>query len=412
MTATAETANGAGTIELFIGRQPIFDDRMRVVAYELLFRDGTQNQAKVVDGERATARVVSNAFMELGFETVTGKHPAFVNMTREFLLNDFPRLFPPDRMMLEVLEDVLVDERLLDAIRGLKRDGYRIALDDFVFREQLASLVELADVVKVDIRAHTREGLTEQVRLLKPFGVRPLAEKVETHEELEVCKKLGFQWFQGYFLEKPQVLTGTRPPANRLAILRLLARINDPRADLDDIEGIVSTDVALSYKLLRYINSALFSTTDRVQSIRHALVYLGIRMVRAWVNLVILAGIVDKPHELIVTGMLRAKMCERLAVAAGNRQPDSAFTVGLFSILDALMDVPMGEILHDIPLAEDLVVALRDNLGPFGEFLACTLSFERGQWDGVCVGGLTPRQIQNAFNESLKWQGALSAGLA
>jgi c-di-GMP phosphodiesterase len=405
-------AQPRGVVDVFIGRQPIFNAHLDVVAYELLFRDTTENRARILDGDRATARVFSNAFMELGLDLVTGKHPALINMTRDFVMGDFARLFPQERVLLEILEDVHVDAELVERVRALRNEGYRIVLDDFVYRDDLKPLVELAHMVKLDVRILDRNELREHVKVLRKYPLQLLAEKVETHDELQYCKDLGFHYFQGYFLSRPQLIQGRRPPADRLALLRLLARVNDPRVDIDDLEKIIAADISLAYKLLRYINSAFFSTSAKVSSIRHALVFLGLRLVRAWVNLVILSGIVDKPSELVATGMIRAKMCELLATEAQSDRVEAAFTVGLFSILEALMDQPMADILAELPLDDELTGALKNRSGKLGEIVACVVAFERGEWENVRHGELTSVQIQKCYFEALKWYELAHSGLA
>lgn len=411
-TISQEDRAADASVDVYIGRQPVFNARLDVTAYELLFRSGNENRANFVDGERATARVFSNAFMEMGLDLVTSRKPALINMTRDFVIGEFARLFPQERVLLEVLEDVFVDQQLVASIAGLKAEGYKIVLDDFVYREEYRPLVELADIVKIDVLAVGLDGARRQLEIMKDFDVKFLAEKIETHAEFEACREAGFTYFQGYFLGKPQVLRGRRPPADRLALLRLLARINDPRVEIDELDKIISTDVALAYKLLRYINSAFFTRTTKIASIRHALVFLGLRMVRAWVNLVILSGVVDKPHELLVTGMLRAKMAEKLALLMGRRDADSAFTVGLFSILEPLMDQPLEALINELPLEQHLVDALVGRKGDLGQILECTLKFESGEWNGVKCFDLKATDIQECWYGALRWVENLKNGLA
>ena len=408
-----ETTQDAGRdADVFLGRQAIFDDHLETVAYELLFRSNSDNHAVITDGGRATARVFSSAFMELGLDRVIGRKSAFVNMTRDFVMGEFARLFPQDRVFLEVLEDVLVDASLLDRIDQLRREGYRIALDDFVYRDELAPLVERAQIVKIDFRALSRQEIQDQVARMKRFEVSFLAEKVETEDELHFARACGFTYFQGYFLARPQVMQGRRSPGDRMSSLRLLARINDPKVELEDLASIISTDVVLSYKLLRYINSAFFALGTKVASIKSALAFLGLRMTRSWVNLVVLAGVVDKSHEVLTIGMIRAKIAEHLAGISKKARPDAAFTVGLFSVLDVLLVRPMGEILKELPLEQEIVDALERRDGELGRLLNLVEAFERGDWRVTDAAGIAPGEGQRCWVEALKWLEMIQTGLA
>jgi EAL and modified HD-GYP domain-containing signal transduction protein len=390
-------------LDVFVGRQPIYNRQLEVFAYELLFRSGEGNQAGVLDGDQATSQVVLNTFVEIGLEAIVGSKQAFINLTRDFILQDYSQVFPTDRVVVEVLENIPVDAELIEAVRELSAKGYTIALDDFIYRESLRALVEIADIVKVDILAQDRLALQEHVAVLRQYNVKLLAEKVETQDDFRYCKDLGFDYFQGYFFCKPEVIKGHRIPANRLVTLQLLAKLQDPETDFEELESIVSRDVSLSYKLLRVVNSAFYSLTRKVDSIRHALLLLGTRFITSWVSLIILAGIDDKPHELMITAMVRAKMCELLAQALGRRNKDTFFTVGLFSALDALMDSSMEEVLGSLPLSDEIKAALLEYEGSLGAVLRCVLAYERSNWEEVCYLGLDRGTITRAYLEAIAW---------
>ncbi len=389
-------------LDVFVGRQPIYDRRLNVVAYELLFRSGEQNQAGVLDGDRATSQVVLNTFLEIGLDTIVGRKRAFFNLTRDFILQDYSQVFPADRVVMEVLEDVRVDDELITAVRNLSARGYTIALDDFIYHDSLRPLVEIADIIKVDILALDRPTLKAHVDLLRQYDVKLLAEKVETRDDFDHCKALGFDYFQGYFFCKPEVIKGHRVP-NRLLTLQLLAKLQDPETDFGEMEEIVSRDVALSYKLLRMINSAFYGLPRQVDSIHQALLMLGTKFISSWVSLIILADLDGKPDELMRTAMVRAKMCELLAQASGRRSKERFFTVGLFSALDALMDSPMDEILQSLPLSDDVKAALLRQEGDLGEALRCTLAYERANWQEVHCPGLARHAITDAYLQALTW---------
>lgn len=398
--------------DIYIGRQPIFDRNLDVYAYELLFRSGTQNHAGTFDGDQATSQVIVNTFIEIGLEQIVGPHLAFINLTRSFVTTASALPFPKDRVVLELLEDIKPDDAVIQGVRDLTGQGYCLALDDFVFNEDLRPLVEMAQVIKIDLMSLSRDELEEHVRLLRDYPVKLLAEKIETQEEFEHCKALGFDYFQGYFLSKPNIVQGTQLPPNRLAVLQLLSKLQDPKTEAGDIEALVMQDVALSYKLLRYINSAFFAFPKKIESIRQAVVYLGTRAIKTWVSLLVVAGLGNKPAELVTQAMQRAKMCELLAKTAKRPQTETYFTVGLFSMLEALMDAPLEKILESLPFTEDIRDGLLKHSGPYGEALACVLAYEKGNFQRAYFDRLSPSQMTDTYLASARWadQSAHSMG--
>ena len=389
--------------EVFLGRQPIYGRKLELYAYELLYRGGDVNFADFTEGDRATSQVLLNTFTEFGLERVVGRHLAFVNLTRGFIIGEYPLPVPRDRVVLEVLEDVPADDEVLQGLHALRRQGFRIALDDFVYCEENEPFLPLADIVKVDVLGLGDREIRDKADLLRPFGAKLLAEKIETREQFEQCVASGYELFQGFFLSRPHLIKGTSLPSNRVNLLRLLAELQDPACDFERVQEIVSLDVTLSYKLLRHINAAVYGMPRRIESIRETVVYLGLSTVKNLACLFLLSDLDDTPHELIVMAMFRAKMCERLAHAAGRAPTQSFFTVGLFSILDALMRLPMGHVLAKLPLADEVRSALVAHEGPQGEALACTLAYEQGEWQGVACFGLTRGQIKTAFLQTVEW---------
>jgi c-di-GMP phosphodiesterase len=397
--------------DVFVGRQPIYDRQLNVVAYELLFRSrGDVNRAEITDGNQATSQVVHDAFMEIGLDLLVGSKRAFINLTRDFILQDFTALFSTDRVVLEVLEDIVIDAELIEAVRRLSVQGYTIALDDFIFYEHLRPLVEVADIVKVDILALTRPELQRCVAQLSCYNVQLLAEKVETRDAFAVCQELGFDYFQGYFLCQPDIVTRERSPANRTVLLNLLAKLQNPQTAVHELESILRQDVALSYKLLRLINADP-GTPRAVESIHQALSGLDAKFIAAWGSLLMLADIDDKPHELMVTAMVRGKMCELLAEAMGAPAQERFFTVGLFSVLDAMLDSSMADLLPSLPLAADVAQALLRHEGILGQTLQCVLAYERRDWDHLDALGLERHTIRDAYLNALTWTSNVSAHL-
>ncbi|WP_455234661.1 EAL and HDOD domain-containing protein [Thiogranum longum] len=391
--------------EIFIGRQPIYDRNLAVYAYELLFRSAEANAAEITDGDMATSDVIVNTFLEIGLDNIVSDRPAFINLTRPFFVNEHTISLPKDRVVLELLEDIEADAEVIEGVKRLSEQGYRIALDDFIYHESLKPLVALADIVKIDLMRLDRDEVRNHVQQLREHPVRLLAEKVETHDDFLYCKELGFDYFQGYFFAQPKVIRGQRLPNNRLAILKLLSRLQDPGISSNELENLIAQDVAFSYRILRYVNSAAFSLTRKIESIHQAVVFIGIQSIRSWTTLLAMSQVDNKPAELVVTAMVRGKMAEVLARKLNIDNPESFFTVGLFSALDALMDNTMEEILTQLPLADHISNALLHRQGIHGEVLECVLTYERGQWEKMPTMKLAKHQIRECYLAALQWAG-------
>lgn len=403
-STTPHTAPRTGAADAFVARQAIFDRQLSVVGYELLFRGAANHTtAQFTDRDQASTRVILDTFLDLGLEQIVGNSPAFLNLTRSFFLSAHNIPLPREKVVLELLEDEMIDAPLIESVRGYAESGFRIALDDFVYHDNMVPLLEIADIVKFDVLALSPSQIEDQVRKVLPYNLVMLAEKVETPEHFEFCKDLGFDLFQGYFLCRPNTVAGHRIAPNRLATLRLLAKLQDPNVEMTSLEQIIREDLSLSYKLLRLINSAFYGLPHRVESIRQTLVLLGVQQIRAWVSLLTLSQLEDKPDELMVTAMVRARMCEHLAERAHVPHPEIYFTVGLFSTLDALLDMSMEDLLQSLPLSEELRGALLERTGKMGEALDCVVHYERGDWDAVRFADLPPEEIRASYLEALEW---------
>jgi len=396
--------------QIFIARQPIYDRKLDVHAYELLFRANDSDHAEFTDGEQATSQLLVNALMEIGLPQLVGTHPAFVNLTERFIIEGLPNAMAPEQVVLEVLEDVLPGPELLAALQRLKQDGYTIALDDFEYDDSKRPLVELANLIKLDVLSLSPHELRSHVSTLKAFNIPLLAEKVETQEDFHTCKALGFDYFQGYFFCKPDLVKGEHTPSCRTLTLRLLARIQDPEIEFKELADLIAQDVSFSYRILRYINSAQFSYSRKIESIQSAATMIGLQRIKTWLTILVMAQIDDKPYELLLTSLIRARMCEILGKDAG--QPgSSAFTTGLFSTLDALTDQPLENVLSSLPLADEINQALLKHEGTLGQLLGLVLAYESGDWDTVeatLIEGATPRK---AYLEAVEWAGQLSRAL-
>jgi c-di-GMP phosphodiesterase len=367
--------------EVFVARQPIFNRDLQVAGYELLFRGGDAATALVSDSEGATASVVLNSFTEIGLERIVGSKPAWVNVSREFVLGGLAATMPPSVVGLEILEDELLDERFVHALIDLKRQGYRLALDDFQYSVSADRVLPLVDVVKLDVLELGREGVAREVARLRPYGMTLLAEKVESHEDHAYCAELGLDLFQGFFFCRPELVHNRGIFANRTSLLQVLAALQDSTVQLSQLEHMIGRDVGLSYRLLRYINSAFFGLRFEISSIRQALALLGVQNLRRWATLTVLASVDGKPPELTVTALTRARFCERAGEQLPGPRPGELFTLGLFSVIDALMDAPIEDVVALIPFPADMREALISRTGEKGALLECVTALEAGDFD-------------------------------
>ena len=390
-----------------LARQPIFNTKMKVVAYELLCRSSNINQANFSNGDEASSRVLLNTFTELSIEKVVGKHLAFINFTRNLLQTPPP--FDREQLVIEVLEGQRVDAAMLHSLKVLREQNYTIALDDFVLTPETQSLIPYADIIKLDVLQLSQPQLMEHINFLKPFGIQLVAEKVETYEMLEFCKNAGFDLFQGYFLARPQIISGRKLSDNKQLVLQLLSALHDPDVQIEKIEKLIARDTVLSFKLLRLVNSAAFGLARRIDSLKQAIMLLGINKIKNWVNILAMSNLGNKPHELSVAALTRARMCEMIASnMPGKQKQDGFFTVGLLSTLDAFMDMPLISLLNSISLSEHINDAILDKVGDEGKVLEIVIHYEQGEWEKIdwiylIQQGITPDNVAQIYIDTLEW---------
>lgn len=397
--------NGASLNDFFIARQPIFDRQLRIYGYELLHRGDESQQAQVSDPHEATARVLLEAFVEVGLERLVGNHYAFININPSLLTStlDFPFMHP--RVALDILPSAGMNHSALDAIRDFAAKGFLISLDGFDFSEENRPLFDLADILKIDIADRPLEEIEEEVRKHKGRRARLAAKRVESNERYEFCRGLGFELFQGFFLARPDLRSHKRLPGSMVSTVRLLAKLEDPKTRPKDLEALIKADAALTYKILRWVNSAYYGLDLKIESISHAIVYLGVGPLRNWLRLMMLAKLDARSPELLVIAAIRGRMSEQLALQRddGALAPEIAFTVGLFSLLDALMESPMPEILSWLPLPDEVEGALLEGKGPYGELLRLVKAYESGNWPELDGCGIGPEVLTEAYLEALEW---------
>jgi len=392
--------------DVLLARQPIYDTQKKVVAYELLFRENNQAQSiGPFDGNRATSRVLLSLFTESDLSTVTAGLPAFINFTAELLQN--PPSFTPDSLVIEVLEDIDIDDTIINSLKHLKKKGFTLALDDFVMDKKYLPILAIVDIVKLELPAMDDRELKETIALLKQYDVKLLAEKIETPELFNRCVELGCDMFQGYFLSKPEIVKGKKIAANKLAILNLIAEIQSPTVDMNGLTQIISRDPALSFQLLKLINSVAFKRSNTIESIHKAVTLLGLDKIKSWASLLALSKLDDKPEALHRIALVRAIMCEKLSEYLDPEFKDQFYTVGLFSCLDAFFDQDIHKIIENIPLGANVNNALLAHQGNAGLALDTTLCFEKAQWHKLKWGllgkfGLNIKAIHKIYYESIQ----------
>ncbi|MCU1339398.1 MAG: diguanylate phosphodiesterase [Bryobacterales bacterium] len=399
------------SVEVFVARQPIFDRNRKVWGYELLFRSSAS--AMHFDGSdasSATRQVISNSMLSIGFDKLLRGKQACINFGRDMLLHEWYSTLPKECTVIELTEDIEPDPEVLAAVSRMRKEGYRIALDDFRPGPRMDSLIDLANMIKLEM--HTPKPQQEvMLRDFQARGIRMLSEKVETDSDFRWALRAGYDYFQGNFFARPVVMQGTQIPALKLHCLRMIQEAHRPELDFTRLAALISQDVALSYKLMRYANSAHFGRQSRVHSIHRALVVLGEYGIRKWISIAALPAIAEeKPGELITQSLVRGRFCELLAQATGEGVEDQAFLVGLFSLLDALLDRPLEDALDELGLAARLDSVLR---GQAPE--ECVLNtiynlvrrYEMADWDEVerLAGRLgTPAELVGAaYREALPW---------
>jgi EAL and modified HD-GYP domain-containing signal transduction protein len=372
------------------------------MGYELLFRSA-QGSPGSVDGDRATTEVILNTFSEIGIENLVGEKMAFINFTRNFLTGELPIPFPPGQTVIEVLEDIKLDRSVLSDLASLAQKGFTIAMDDVVNFERVKPSIGLAKIVKIDFPFVRKDDLAWLVRKIRESGMWPLAEKVETQEEYQFCKSVGFELFQGYYFSKPSIIHGSRIDSSRMIILHALALLQDPNINFQMLEDVLQRDVTLSYKLLKLSNSAYYSQHGKVNSISQTIGLIGITQLSGWLTLMLISSTENKPHELTTIALLRAKLCESLGKLIGYPDTNTLFMVGLFSVLDALFDTPIDKVLSSLPIAPDVANALLTRSGQAGQLYSLVLLLESGQLEYASALGLPVDIIRKAYVQSVRW---------
>jgi len=372
-----------------ISRRPILDRTLRTVGFELVFQDGAAGTERW-QGELHHTH-----------------HPAYLSVTSEYLIEKEPLPLDPAGVVLELAAGAVVDGRLLERLAALRRAGFRVVLDDFSYDRELDPLLACADTVKLDVvRLGQHETLAE-LESLRGKGVKTLAEGVDSEDVFEVFRDAGVDLFQGLFYERPTLVAGAALPVGHGAALGALNELQSKGADFDALEEVIRRDVALSYRLLRHVNSAFFALPRTVSSIREALMLLGTRAVRQWAVALVLSGLEQRPHALLSTALVRARTCELVLAPYDKEIAGQGFTAGLFSLLDAVLGAPMQEILAELPLSPEVEAAITQHKGVTGKALEKAIAFERGDFDAPALAGHARNALTIAYSDAVQWADAL-----
>jgi len=401
---------------IYVARQPIFTAEMKIWGYELLFRHGETQSAVFTDGDQATTQVIADGFA-LGSRGMGGKIKALINFPRNVLVGHAPYVLPSERCVVEILETVSPEDEVMEACRELKRNGYTLALDDFVGEPGFEPLCEIADIIKVDILGKTPGEVMAIVKGLRGYKARLLAEKVENLDMFNVCKRLGFEYFQGYFFSKPEIIPGRKLSATQSTKIKLLKELNEAGTELSRLVEIIQTDLSISYRLLKYINSARFSLCGKIESIQRAVTMLGRQNLRQWLQVVILSDInsTDKGQELVRMSVLRGRFLQLLAGAAPSPfSMDSMFVMGFFSVLDAILGQQMEQVLDEISLDPAIKASLVDTHSEHSVWIGLLNELDRGRWDELEKKaqqmGIPMEFVDNAASEAALWTDEVMGG--
>ncbi|CAH0533905.1 Cyclic di-GMP phosphodiesterase CdgJ [Vibrio stylophorae] len=393
----------------YVARQPILTRKKETFGYELLFRNGPENAFPRLSAEQATNKLLLENYWSDDIDKITDGKPSFINFPQDSLLRGLPTLLPRDKVIIEVLETATPNDSLYNALRILAGKGYILALDDFIPSEEWLRFLPLVRLIKFDISVLSIEKVRNFVRQHRSPKLRFLAERVETHEQFEAAKAAGFDLFQGYFFSRPQMLQRKEINSSKITILQIFAEVCQTEIDYNKVERLLATDVSMSYKLLRFVNNQRSLAAKPIESFKQALVFLGEMQLRRFVSIVATAQASDdKPSSLYQLSLQRAKMCESLADKIGLRaQANRAFLVGLFSLLDSLLDTPIDVIIEKLPLSEDIILALTEHEGPLGELLYYVQNYDQANWAELEQQGIlldiSDEVIAASYVEAVEW---------
>ncbi len=396
-------------MDIFVARQPIFNRDNEIVAYELLYRNSLKNFFdESVNSSKATAILITNSYINIGMENLIEDKIGFINFDQTLINNEIPKLLNKDKVVIEVLETVIPDRKIMSNLINLKREGYTLALDDFTLEYQYMKTVPLYDIIKVDFIQTGLSGAEEIIKRFSNGKNKFLAEKVETAEEYNKAYELGYDYFQGYFFSKPQVVKSKSTSGIKYQYLRIKEEMQKEEPDFGEIERIIESDVDMSYKILKLVNT--FSLTSEVSSIRHAISILGLKEIDKWLNFIMLQNFTkEKPSELVKMSVIRSKFAELIAMNSNKRnQRYQASLIGLFSLIDAILGKTKEKVLSEIPMTEDVKKAIMlDKSSTLYPIMDIILSYEEAEWDKIDEISkeiqLDVNKVPELYLQAIKW---------
>lgn len=396
-------------MDIFVARQPIFNRDNEIIAYELLYRNSLKNFFdESVNSSKATAILITNSYINIGMENLIEDKIGFINFDQTLINNEIPKLLNKDKVVIEVLETVIPDRKIMSNLINLKREGYTLALDDFTLEYQYMKTVPLYDIIKVDFIQTGLSGAEEIIKRFSNGKNKFLAEKVETAEEYNKAYELGYDYFQGYFFSKPQVVKSKSTSGIKYQYLRIKEEMQKEEPDFGEIERIIESDVDMSYKILKLVNT--FSLTSEVSSIRHAISILGLKEIDKWLNFIMLQNFTkEKPSELVKMSVIRSKFAELIAMNSNKRnQRYQASLIGLFSLIDAILGKTKEKVLSEIPMTEDVKKAIMlDKSSTLYPIMYIILSYEEAEWDKIDEISkeiqLDVNKVPELYLQAIKW---------
>ncbi|OCA98808.1 EAL and HDOD domain-containing protein [Clostridium beijerinckii] len=397
-------------MDIFVARQPIFNRKNEVVAYELLFRNGQNNFYNNTNGDEATLKVIANTFYTFDFKDITDNKKAFINFTEELIKKEIATILPKEYVVIEILENIEPNDEIVDACKRLKKRGFILALDDFVFHTKYIKLIEIADIIKIDFKI-TTGGERKKVFELKKINnkIKFLAEKVENKEEYDEALKLGYSYFQGYYFSKPIVLSRKNIPTNKDTAIKILKLINKDDFDFNKLEELIIKDLGLSYKIIKLINSSAYCLKNEVRSIKYAIALLGRKEIIKWLYVVLLNDLKENnTDELIKVSLQRAKLCELICnMSEYKNNVYSAYMVGLFSVMDAILNCSIEVILKELYIDDEIKEGLIEKDNYLNKILKLAINYEKGQWENVEFYtneiGVNDNKLAEAYIDAIKW---------
>ena len=397
-------------MDIFLARQPIFNKNMDVYGYELLYRNNNvKNLCQFFNAKEASLEVIAASFVVIGLTKLTGGKKAFINFTEDLLQEEFATILPKEDLIIEVLEDVEPTKENVEACHNLVKAGYKIALDDFEYKAAYNDLINISSIIKVDFINSSRAACKELINKYKNSKILFLAEKIETQEDFECALAMGYSLFQGYHFCKPVILSAKKVEPFKINAIELIKLVNEDVPNFKEIAKVIENDVSLSFNLLKLVNSLAFSRGTKIKSILQAVSLLGEKEIRKWITLVAIEKISsDKTKELLRLSIIRAKFCELLChkFSLGNRKAE-LFLLGLFSLMDAMMDVPKEDVFLELPISEELKEALIKQTGIFSDCYKIMIAYERANWSLVAQIAvkykLAEAEIATAYCEAVKW---------